>query len=32
MKASVLEATWSDFLRDPRTVTDRLDEVDVVLH
>ena len=32
MKASVLEATWSDFLRDPKTVTDRLDEVDVVLH
>ena len=32
MNASVLEATWSDFLRDPKTVTDRLDEVDVVLH
>ena len=32
MNASVLEATWSDFLRDPKTVTDRLDDVDVVLH
>jgi hypothetical protein len=32
MNTSVLEATWSDFLRDPKTVTDRLDEVDAVLH
>ncbi len=24
MKASVLEATWSDVLRDPKTVTDDL--------
>ncbi len=27
-----VEATWSDFLRDPNSVTDQLDRVDVVLH
>jgi len=31
MSNAVLEATWSDFLRDPKHVTDRLDAADVIL-
>ncbi len=31
MSTAVLEATWSDFLRDPKHVADRLDAADVVL-
>lgn len=32
MSAAVLEATWSDFLRDPNSVTGQLERADVVLH
>lgn len=32
MKSTSVAVTWSDFLRDPNAVTDRLADADVVLH